>query len=189
MASPDEIEVERRIADRMRSIRKEKGLTLSHVAAQAGLSSGHLSRIESGARQPSIGTLVLIARSLGVTLADVLAEENGPDPVIVRSAEATRHRRPEGVYARLSGRLDDGVLEVLRLDLDPEAVRISTRRHPGEEWIHVLTGTVTLELGTARYELHPGDAAHFQAEQPHRLSCDGPASVLVVIAAPERHDH
>ncbi|WP_162795107.1 helix-turn-helix domain-containing protein [Nonomuraea lactucae] len=188
MSTAEEIEVERRIAERMRGLRRSKGLTLAEVAQQAGLSPGHLSRIESGARQPSIGTLVLLARALGATLADLLAEDDG-DPVIVRGAAAQAHRRPEGLFASLSGRLEDGALEVIRLDLDPEAGKVTTKSHPGEEWVYVLSGVVTLELGTSRHSLDAGDAAHFRGEQAHRMRCSRPATVLIVIAAPSPHSH
>ena len=54
--------------------------------------------------------------------------------------------------------------------------------HAGEEFLHVVKGTVRLEYGQEVEELTAGDSAYFDGEHPHRLVCldDQPAEVLVV---------
>ena len=45
------------------------GLTLEQLAQRAELSTAHLSRLESGERQPSVAALLSLARALGVSMS------------------------------------------------------------------------------------------------------------------------
>lgn len=48
----------------VRKIRLEKGFTIDEVSKKAGMSKGHLSRIERGETEPTISSLVRIALAL-----------------------------------------------------------------------------------------------------------------------------
>src|ERR1039457_2874367 len=62
------------IGKRIQRLREEKGMTLSGLAAKAGISKGYLWNMESGTAdsRPSATTLYNIAKALGVTMADLL---------------------------------------------------------------------------------------------------------------------
>ena len=60
---------------RLRGARESRGLTLDQVSELAGLSKAHLSRLESGERQASIGALVDLATALGVRISTLLGED------------------------------------------------------------------------------------------------------------------
>jgi transcriptional regulator with XRE-family HTH domain len=61
------------------ALRKEKGLKLEDVALDAGTDSGHLSRIETGSRNPSITMLEKISVAMGVSVSLIVttAESGG----------------------------------------------------------------------------------------------------------------
>ena len=59
--------LEKKIADKIREIRKSKGLTLAQFGEMVGLSKGLLSRIENNQVSPPIGTLSKISQGLEVT--------------------------------------------------------------------------------------------------------------------------
>jgi transcriptional regulator with XRE-family HTH domain len=61
------------------ALRKEKGLKLEDVALDAGTDSGHLSRIETGNRNPSLFMLEKIAAAMNVkvSLIMAMAEDEG----------------------------------------------------------------------------------------------------------------
>ncbi len=65
------------IGGRIRRYRKERGLNLTRLAEQSGVSKGYLSALENDAhaRRPSAETLYAVARALGVTMADLLGRE------------------------------------------------------------------------------------------------------------------
>lgn len=61
------------LGERIKSLRIEKGLTLSQLAKDAELSKGLLSKLENNENSnPSIDTLYKIAEALKITIADIL---------------------------------------------------------------------------------------------------------------------
>jgi len=152
---------------RLRKLREEKGWTFDDVAARAGLSASYLSRIESGDRQPPLGTLSVLARSYGVTLS-VLFEPDDDPCIIVRGAEAPIQRGNDLLYTRLARQSRTSTLQVVRVQLSGQSV--TTYAHEGEEWLYVLSGKLQLKVGDEVHLLEAGDAAHFQAAVPHSFS-------------------
>jgi transcriptional regulator with XRE-family HTH domain len=62
------------VGERIRRFREEGNLSLSQLAANAGVSKGYLSSLENDpqARRPSAETLYAVANALGVTMADLM---------------------------------------------------------------------------------------------------------------------
>ena len=73
-------------------------------------------------------------------------------------------------WARLTPCAEDG-MEFLEISY---AVGASSGadmiHHTGREFGLLLEGTLLLELGFERYELHPGDSTIFDSTRPHRLT-------------------
>lgn len=180
-------EIEQLFAQRLKTARLARGLTLAEVAANAGLSTGYLSRLEGGSRQPSVGSLVVLSRVLNVNLSELLSNEPEANSAVIRKGSRESHARPEGDYVHVSKSLPNTCIDVVQITLAPDVPHVEMKSHPGEEWVYVLEGKVELELGAERHELFAGDSAHFFASLPHRMtSLDGQAQVLLNIAAPSR---
>jgi transcriptional regulator with XRE-family HTH domain len=86
------------IGRRIRALREAKGLRLEQVAFASGLTSkGHLSDVEHGRVNPTVGTLRSIASELGVELLDLV----NVDAEAPRGALVERTRQlPEAVLSR-----------------------------------------------------------------------------------------
>ena len=67
--------LEKKIADKIHEIRKNKGLTLAQLGDATGLSKGLLSRIENSQVSPPIATLSKIARGLEVPIGIFFEED------------------------------------------------------------------------------------------------------------------
>jgi transcriptional regulator with XRE-family HTH domain len=65
------------IGDQIRRFREERGLNLSQLGAEAGVSKGYLWSLENDqdARRPSADTLYAIAKALGVTMSDLMGRK------------------------------------------------------------------------------------------------------------------
>lgn len=70
--------VDKRVADRVRSLREEQGISQAELARQAKIARSHLSQIESGNNVPSVVTADALARALGVPITQLVAEEEQP---------------------------------------------------------------------------------------------------------------
>jgi transcriptional regulator with XRE-family HTH domain len=174
---------------RLKGLRGERGITLTTLAEQTGISAAHLSRLEKGLRQPSIESLLLIARVYGVSISQLVQELDENDHHLVRADQAAVHQGPDGRYTVLSGPRD--TMAVVRVELAP-GKRTKEAKHVGEEWLHVLDGAITLTLVGEDLALGAGDSVQFDSSRTHGLANDGddPATVLIVSTAatvPMRH--
>ncbi|MFD3334848.1 helix-turn-helix domain-containing protein [Streptomyces sp. NPDC058700] len=160
------------VAPQLRALRRRRGLTLEAAAQRAGLSPAHLSRLETGNRQPSLPMLLALARIYGTTVSELLGETPPERDPVVRAARSEPVEADGWVYRQAGGA--GRALQCLRVHV-PHATRADiVRVHPGEEWIHVLEGRVRLALGDVVHVLDPGDGAHFDSLTPHRIGAATP---------------
>ncbi len=68
-----EEEFNRRLGNRLRSLRRERGLTLLQVTEGCGISSAQLSHIELGKTATTTWTLARICRAMGVSIDNVFS--------------------------------------------------------------------------------------------------------------------
>jgi transcriptional regulator with XRE-family HTH domain len=180
----DQDDPEKRVAARLRELRRGRGLTLATLAEWTGISAAHLSRMEKGERQPSIGSLIQLARAYGVSLGELVGDERPREHHVVRGAAAPVHDGPDGPYAMMTGLGPRSALEAVRLELTADRPE-RTAVHAGEEWVYVVRGRIVARVGEEEVALVAGDALHFDAAARHSLwSRDEPATVLIVSVAP-----
>lgn len=60
--------------DNMSKLRKERGLSLRGLEAEAGISNVYIYQIEQGMKHPTLETCGKIARALGTTVSIMLKE-------------------------------------------------------------------------------------------------------------------
>ena len=161
------------VGQRLRSLRRGRGITLAALAEATGLSSSTLSRLESGRRRPGLEQLLALARAHGVTLDELVDAPATGDPRIhLRPVE--RHgmtvlpltRRPGGIQAYK-----------LVLPAGPSSQRPDPRSHEGYEWLYVLNGRLRLVLGEQHLTMAPGEAAEFDTRVPHWFGRGEPGPV------------
>jgi transcriptional regulator with XRE-family HTH domain len=170
------------IAENLREERTRARLTLEQLAARAELSTAHLSRIESGDRQPSLAALLSLSRALGVSVGALLGEGTGGPAIALFTGEEPAHAA-NGLTITSCGGFPGSSFEALRLTIEVDRVPPVPARHRGEEWIHVLAGCLRLEFDGGVYLLERGGSVHFDATRPHRLAAHGARTEVVVVAA------
>ncbi|MFJ4807784.1 helix-turn-helix domain-containing protein [Streptomyces longwoodensis] len=163
------------VAPQLRNLRRRAGLTLEAAARSAGLSPAHLSRLETGQRQPSLPTLLALARIYGTTVAELLGESVADRDAVVRAGDMEPTRAGGWTYWQ-AGAAGRG-MQALRVHVPYGSQGDIVRVHPGEEWLHVLRGRLRLRLGDSAHLLGPGDGAHFDSLTPHRLAAEDPDGV------------
>ncbi len=77
--------------ERIRQLRLERGLSLAELAQRIGVSQGHLSRVEAGLRGLRYNKMQLLARTLGVPVAEILTSQ-----VLGYVADLAPYRPPKG---------------------------------------------------------------------------------------------
>ncbi|TMR29639.1 helix-turn-helix domain-containing protein [Actinomadura geliboluensis] len=171
---------------RLRECRERGALTLSEAAERIGVSITHLSRLERGQRQPSIGVLLQLAALYRVGVGELVGETFPAAYKLVRAGSAELRHGDDGIYSTLSGAAGLSGLEVIQLDAAGKGAKKSAH-HSDEEWIYVVSGWVDMELGDERIVLKVGDSIHFDARTQHRLTDSDPAGTRLIIVSVPLH--
>lgn len=76
--------IDQLIATRLQALRKAQGLSLEQLSGSSGVSKAMISKIERQDSSPSASLLGRLAASLGVSLAQLLSEDNEQPAPCVR---------------------------------------------------------------------------------------------------------
>ena len=177
---------------KIRRARRDRDMTLEDLAAASGVSVAHLSRLESGERQPSLDGLLRLAFGLGVPFEELFAEPEEPGPgTVVRGAEAPFYESMALRFQPLMPEAGPEGITAVKVVFPADRVDTEHRdhEHGGQEWLYMLKGRLRLTLGNERTVLEPGDAAFFDARLPHRFDVfsEEDAEVLMVSCVPCSH--
>ena len=179
------------IGARLRLLRREQKLSIRSLAAKCGISVNTLSLIENGRTSPSLHTLQMLARGLGVPLVTFF-DENKPGHTLVYQQQGQRNqlRFANGTLEKLGEGLPPLGAEPILVTLDADQADANDISHVGREFIYCLEGKVTCIVAGQEYHLSPGDSLLFDARAPHRwLNADSAPSKLLVLFCPmEAHD-
>jgi transcriptional regulator with XRE-family HTH domain len=162
------------VGPRLKRLRLQRDVTLAGLAAETGISTSTLSRLEAGLRRPTLEQLLPLARAYGVTLDELVDAPPTGDPRInLRpipcgdgSVILPLTRRPGGIQAYKF------VLPTGKDDAEPDL-----RTHDGYDWVYVLNGTLRLVLGEHDLILKSGEAAEFDTRTPHWFGATGAGPV------------
>ena len=190
------------LGPRLRAIRLQRGIGLRELARKLDLSPSSISQIETGKMRPSVRTLYALASEFGVTVDELLFDERPPSQLAASSAASappTSAAEPGLAVQRAEDRpaitLNSGVRwERLMLwaDEDVEFIEATYEpggssspdgsfvRHSGNEFGHVLSGTLHVVVGFDEFVLEPGDSITFPSSTPHRLSNEGTETVRAI---------
>lgn len=177
------------IGDRIRRLREEKGLSVAELSHLTGFDEGTLRDIEENTVSPQLGTIIKLSKALDSALQRLIAGEGQKLYAITRKDErkvvarstSGRGQRSAYTYMSLAPEVKGRHMEALIVQLE-EVPDGAPSVHGGEEFIHVLEGTVLLDIGDEHFELHPGDSAYYLSTTPHLLkSKEDRARILAVI--------
>jgi transcriptional regulator with XRE-family HTH domain len=161
------------VGHRLRALRRERELTLVDISAVAGISVSTLSRLESGARRPTLELLLPLARAYRVTLDELVDAPPSGDPRI--------HLRPirRNGMTMLALTRRAGGIQAYKIVIPgvSRRKRPDPQTHEGYEWLYVLNGRLRLVLGEQDLVLAPGEAAEFDTRVPHWFGAPGPEPV------------
>jgi transcriptional regulator with XRE-family HTH domain len=171
-----------RLGARLSALRGERGWTLEEVAKRSKLSPPYISRLEAGERQPSLAALISLAQSFEVPIAALFeGAKTGSSIAVTRAGDGTPHVSNGAMYTPLTGKRTPTHLNAVLLDIPSKRKDDALNRHDSEEFVYILSGSVTLLVGDESVTLHEGDAAHYDARQPHRMDgFKGKARALLV---------
>lgn len=184
-----------RIGSALKSLRGEMGWTIKQLAAEAGLSSPFVSRLERGQTMPSIPSLQALANALKVDIESFFAKDEERRYAISRKNSRRRAysmRGPERktIYEMelLADKVDNPLMEPALVTIISQTRDLEVTTHGGQEFMYVVEGKIKMALGSRSFELAEGDAAYWDGGLPHGAVNlgPGPARTLNVHLVPGR---
>jgi len=162
------------VAERIKLLRKEHGLSLRALADAAGVSPATLSQIESGQASPSVATLEKLADGLGRTVAAFFLDRVEDTDVEIFALDErtvvplkggssfvplTAQHRPAGfepmlVHLEPAGKLDESLYGI----------------NSAQVFVWARRGRAVLEHNGSEYEVHETQSVYYDARKPHNWS-------------------
>ncbi len=175
------------VGPRLRALRRQRATTLADLAEATGISTSTLSRLESGARRPTLELLLPLAKAYGVTLDQLVDAPPTGDPRV--------HLRPISRHdmTLLPLTRHAGGIQAYKLVIPARSRRRQPEMkvHEGYDWLYVLSGRLRLVLGERDLVLSPGEAAEFDTRTPHWFGAtdDQPVEFLSLFGAQGERAH
>lgn len=188
-----------KLGKKIKLLRQKAGVLPEDLAPIVDVPSAVLSKIESGAVQPTVATLLKLAQYFDVPLEDFFSNVELSRPVeVVRAEEhekverkrATGQQAASYTFESLAPNLKDKHMQPFLIELDPGVKEdLQTLSHDGEEFIYCLEGSIDFHADKEVLNLRPGDSVYFHSKIPHALYGKGKSkskAVAVVYTASER---
>ena len=163
---------ESQIGPTIKKIRNSLHLTLEVLAQRTGFTKGYLSKVEHSEKAPPVSTLIVIAKVLGVTISQILGEENTLVSCSVVKADERLPMARNGVnfgysYETLAHPFPNKKMEPYILTIPAGTEESAVFQHDGQEMLLVLEGTMKFNHGGQSYLLESGDCIYFDSAIPH----------------------
>jgi transcriptional regulator with XRE-family HTH domain len=153
---------------KLRSLRTRKRLTLSRLAAETGLSTALLSKLETDRMIPTLPTLATICRVYGVGLSHFFTEPARHTLSITRKAHLQASARgPESVKVTPLNDANGAHLRAQMIELPPGGSSVAMNVPPeADGLVYVLEGKLRLDAGGMHEVLEAGDCACMESDMP-----------------------
>ena len=184
------LDINSRIAARVRGLRTDLGLSLDALAAKSSVSRSMISLVERGESSPTAVVLEKIAAGLGVPLAALFDDASAGTNPVARRADRVAWRDPQSGYLRrnISPANFPSPIQIVEVVL-PAGASVAYETGARDVNIHqqiwVQSGIVEVTLGKTTYRLGEDDCLAMQLNEPtaFRNRTRKPARYAVIIAS------
>jgi transcriptional regulator with XRE-family HTH domain len=155
------------IGMKLRTLRTQKHLTLSRLAAETGLSTALLSKLETDRMIPTLPTLANICRVYGVGLSYFFSDATKHTLAITRKAHLVGNGRGQDAARQIPLHALHGdarlVARVIEYPSGTAGV-LSEVGHSECSVVYVLEGVLHLDSGGMHEKLETGDCAYVDSD-------------------------
>lgn len=182
-------ELAARVAANVRVLREARAMTLAELSARSNVARSTLAQVEAGAGNPTLSTLGSLARALGATVDDLLAEDSSDTGLRVVRAGGGVDMSDGALTGHLaaSSGVERAVLEFYSFTIAPGRTEASASHGTGaREHVLVTAGAVRVGPVDATEVLGAGDYASYPADGVHRWACASEEAAVfwVVVSLP-----
>lgn len=175
------------LGQRIRTLRKEKGLTLVEISEKTGIAQATLSRIETGTMIGTVECHEKIAETLGIGLAELYSGVDRRYEQIAhlnqKDARKITHHAKDVHVELLTQESSKKKITPLLLTLQGGGkTEKETNERGVEKFIWVLDGSVKVKLDNQETVLKSQETVYFDASLPHQITNEGQKTAKIFIA-------
>ncbi len=155
------------IGMKLRTLRTQKHLTLSRLAAETGLSTALLSKLETDRMIPTLPTLANICRVYGVGLSYFFSEATKHTLAITRKAHLVGNGRSQETVKQIPLHSVTGEARLVARIVEYPAGAAGALSEVGQSVccvVYVLEGKLHLDSGGMHEVLETGDCAYVDSD-------------------------
>ena len=157
------------LAANIRKLRTSMKMTQARLAKKAGLPRATVALLESKRGNPSINSVVAIARAMGVGVDDLMNEERASSTTIVRRSDMRQTEMAEGRFmATVVSPINSKHILMQEISMMPGCA-CKGKPHPigSQEYFLCNEGEATVVVDGTPNEVKAGDLIFFQGNLPH----------------------
>lgn len=177
------------IGARVKQERQSRGWTLDQLATAAAVSRRMVVSVEQGEVNPSVGTLLRLSDALGIGLPALVEPPQRTPVKVTRRGEGAAlwsgDRGGRGIL--VAGTAPPHAIELWDWTLAAGETHASEPHAPGtKELIHVLQGSIAVDVDGESVTLKAGDAVTFNGDVAHAYAQTGrgPARFSLAVFEP-----
>ena len=175
------------IGMKLRTLRTRKRLTLSRLAAETGLSTALLSKLETDRMVPTLPTLATISRVYGVGMSYFFCEPSRHTLSITRKAHLLGNGRAlDSIKVTPLNAPETGTrLAAQMIEFPPNGAASATDScFEASALVYVLEGKLQLDAGGLHEVLDAGDCAYMESEMALAWSAGGKHRCRILAVMP-----
>jgi len=176
------------VGERLKQLRKIKGISQRELAKRAGVTNSTISMIEKNGVSPSVSSLKKVLAGIPISIGDFFTvdlDNMQPEQVVYRPEDqpeiGSNNVSLKLVGAGVKARSMDILREVYAPGADTGEEML---QHQGQEGGIVIRGEIELTIGFDIYLLQAGDAYYFDSSRPHRFRNIGDQECEVISSNP-----
>lgn len=164
------------LGERIRNVRKAKGLKLGDLAEITELSSSYISQLERGLIEPSLTSLRKISNALNIPIYLLMDDVSKENPIVKKDERVKMFFPNSSVSYELMTSVENGEKNGSKMLAAKFSLRPRTSEadgysiHEAEEILVLVKGELEVTLGQDTYDLKPGDTLYILANIPHKIT-------------------
>ncbi len=170
---------------RIKAIRQERGISLEDLALETGYSGDTLARVENDEVVPPVALVLQLGHTFKMDIEEV--EDEAEKKATKKRAKSHKKRVDSYAYISLTKPGPHKHLRAYLVTIEAKTEHKGAEyHHEGEEFVYVLKGGLSIQVGENAMNLQEGGSLHFNSALHHRLSnpTDETTELLVVIFVP-----
>lgn len=155
------------LGNNIKKVRKQNKMTLKELSEKTGFSISFLSQLERGKSSATLESLKKISLALNINPGYFFEKSEDNEEIVENSMRETEMERRNILYQDLNRNISNPAFAPLLVTLKPNKNEGNLFTHNGQEFLYVLKGELTVQLGEKTHVLKNNDSIMLDSNIKH----------------------